>query len=65
MSHIILSLHVYYLTSISGGGGDGDGVKGIAAWPVTEDQVCTTIFVNVTSLDIDKLTLNTFQSCLQ
>ena len=62
MSHIMFSL----LTLISGGGGDGGGVKGRkAARPVTADQVCATTFGNLTSLDIDKLTLKNFQSRLQ
>lgn len=58
-----LTLHVYDLTCISGGGGNGGGVTGEkAAKPVTAAQDWVSTFVNVTQLDILKETTEQFSS---
>ena len=58
-------LHVYYLTLMAGGGGEGGAVPGVkAAKPVTAVHVCASAFARVKPLAISKETLGHFQRCL-
>lgn len=63
MCHIVFKLHVFDLTVISGGGGNGGAITGMkAAEPVTTVEHCVSTFVSMASLENFKVTLGQFHA---